>query len=680
EPKSLYPDSWVAFLSRQHKLNHTEKILWEHHKDWFVMLEQSPMTKSYKMVSLLIILAAQKLQSGMQLTPFIQACRDFIYRDPLLRNDAIQVLGNNVEPRRWQRYWIHWLSTSWKRGREWLQLRHDRVCIDVQVIPALKESFTELSMELIEYRLHRYRKRIQQTPVRFDTYLHIDGKGPYLQLPQSNAPLPIGNQKIRVPSGEEWIFEIAPQIRKAHPKGKEKNQLSLFLHTSKAPLGTRFRFSFLYDGWHLEILHAKNQRFLDRYEMERIDAWHDQRGLVHLPLRIPPSPLLFAIRSPTSLEGPTPIQKGDWLIVKWSNSAPQKHKLIIQNNQLTLLDASTETEYNVIASLEDHISPHELAPPPMTTVAQKKLAVHFGLSQSPPKGSSRIDGHLFLFLDKTAQFHSPETFSFPTSAYKNESAHVLLEQNEHVLYLGLARQEQARWHIEPLPWTCWKQFGGNAPHRTLPAVFLKQSVPVRQRVPSKGWVSIDGWQFQIVSKTPKGNIILRDKSGKEERINQTDIGWCLYAHDKLHRCTPSIHYIHNLRYLQGYRANAKQMRILRGAFACCFGEFHKKQRKESLDPVSFLLREFQSYKPKRGLSLQDPILQFTKQRILVFIQDCFLLGCPIHAAPQPQNMAAQEAQYEDLRSQGWKIITFWQHDLKKITLCKKRILKHIQSR
>ena len=75
---------------------------------------------------------------------------------------------------------------------------------------------------------------------------------------------------------------------------------------------------------------------------------------------------------------------------------------------------------------------------------------------------------------QTAQFHSPETFSFPTSAYKNESAHVLLEQNEHVLYLGLARQEQARWHIEPLPWICWKQFGGNAPHRTLPAVFLKQ--------------------------------------------------------------------------------------------------------------------------------------------------------------------------------------------------------------
>jgi DNA mismatch endonuclease, patch repair protein len=70
-------------------------------------------------------------------------------------------------------------------------------------------------------------------------------------------------------------------------------------------------------------------------------------------------------------------------------------------------------------------------------------------------------------------------------------------------------------------------------------------------------------------------------------------------------------------------------------------------------------------------------IAFPSKKIAVFVDGCFWHGCPIHAhfpksnqtywLPKlKKNVERDSNKNERLKNQGWVIIRFWEHELKKI--------------
>lgn len=74
-----------------------------------------------------------------------------------------------------------------------------------------------------------------------------------------------------------------------------------------------------------------------------------------------------------------------------------------------------------------------------------------------------------------------------------------------------------------------------------------------------------------------------------------------------------------------------------------------------------------------------PDFVFPKSRIAAFIDGCFWHGCPKHCRMPSSNKDYWEGKIgknvkrdrkinKELRAKGWKVIRFWEHDLKRKTL------------
>ena len=139
--KTALPQYMVLFFrKKEKKLNHSETILTKKHTQWFSMLEYTALTKSYKMVSLAVLIGAQAIHSGMELEQFCFQLA-IISCVLLLRYDIPSSI-QNIE--QWKRYFLRWIASSWNQGKNgWSSKRehtypyfrtsgpHNRFCRDV---------------------------------------------------------------------------------------------------------------------------------------------------------------------------------------------------------------------------------------------------------------------------------------------------------------------------------------------------------------------------------------------------------------------------------------------------------------------------------------------------------------------------------------------------------------------
>lgn len=83
-------------------------------------------------------------------------------------------------------------------------------------------------------------------------------------------------------------------------------------------------------------------------------------------------------------------------------------------------------------------------------------------------------------------------------------------------------------------------------------------------------------------------------------------------------------------------------------------------------------RRFRVHFPVRGVGKVD--VAFPRQRVAIQIDGCFWHGCPSHAVrPKTNsafwyrkvegNRARDQRQDEALRSSGWVVLRFWEHDI-----------------
>jgi DNA mismatch endonuclease (patch repair protein) len=84
-----------------------------------------------------------------------------------------------------------------------------------------------------------------------------------------------------------------------------------------------------------------------------------------------------------------------------------------------------------------------------------------------------------------------------------------------------------------------------------------------------------------------------------------------------------------------------------------------------------------------------PDFLFPKQKLAVFVDGCFWHGCPEHYrrpntsqtywdAKVARNMERDRSNRAKIKRQGWRVIQFWEHDVKASpTACVLKIIKRI---
>lgn len=87
-----------------------------------------------------------------------------------------------------------------------------------------------------------------------------------------------------------------------------------------------------------------------------------------------------------------------------------------------------------------------------------------------------------------------------------------------------------------------------------------------------------------------------------------------------------------------------------------------------------------------------PDIVFVRARVAVFVDGCFWHGCPRHCRMPSSNTDYWEAKIERntardqrvakaLRSQGWRVIRVWEHDVKsRLDRCADRIERAVLAR
>ena len=80
-----------------------------------------------------------------------------------------------------------------------------------------------------------------------------------------------------------------------------------------------------------------------------------------------------------------------------------------------------------------------------------------------------------------------------------------------------------------------------------------------------------------------------------------------------------------------------------------------------------------------------PDVVYTKKKVAIFVDGCFWHGCPIcYRRPKSNrkywdkklknNMARDVLHTEELQAMGWKVIRFWEHEVREnVHLCVRRI-------
>jgi superfamily II DNA or RNA helicase len=353
--------SWFGFVQDEDDLTEAERTAFSGAEAWLAHLERTAMTKCFKMVVLEVLVASDRLRSGISLAELAAKSHAYISRSPELLADleGVKELDDTRDSssEAWLRYWnrnpVRAWTTADKRGRAWFAVEGDRF---VARIPFPPDSFAAAALvamttELVDWRLARYRKRrrgVSQvesgtlTSFRIKVLRNASGD-PILHFGnrKDRELLPLGETDVRLQDGSIWQFrfvKIACNV--ARPVGAQRNQLADLLRrwfgpeAGKAGTDRSVEFRRSPDGWWVE---AVGSNVIAMPLRGRVVAYPSLRaaagvlsgddlqgeGVEAEEVRLPgvgPDQDVFAVRATgDSMDGgATPIRDGDWVLMRWA--------------------------------------------------------------------------------------------------------------------------------------------------------------------------------------------------------------------------------------------------------------------------------------------------------------------------------------------------------------------------
>jgi SOS-response transcriptional repressor LexA len=521
--------SWFGFVEGEGDLDADERAALASGRDWFEMLETTPMTKSFKMVALEALLETDALETGLPLADLAARSHEVLARSPELFRDleGVQELpdARKSDPSRWLAYWNRNPVAAWSPPQGgWFRVEGERI-VPRQKLPdpPVREAFVAMTRELVDMRLAQYRLRARSDDggSAFECKVLWNQRDPILKLPSraSHPSVPQREIDVRLPDGQVWQFRFAKEFcNVARAPGAARNGLPDLLRGWFGPAagrpGTAFhvRFSRSPDGWWVEprgqIVQLPRAGRIVAYPSLRAAAGAatdlrsdaPQPELVRLPVESAGRDR-FAVRATgDSMDGGRqPIRDGDWLVLVLSRGsgiaavrgrvalvqipdpreglAYQVKRIVEEDGRWRLrsdnparpsYDATNETV--VIAVLESVVRPEDLAPSVGEQLDEGAFHRWFDVDEGPVTG--RLGGHLFLCIDRRGAFTAPDRLRAAVPDRRpGETAFVLARVGETWRYCGVGRwvDEEAAFALPDLDHATWRALGeGRSSSRRIP--------------------------------------------------------------------------------------------------------------------------------------------------------------------------------------------------------------------
>ncbi|RLA44480.1 MAG: DUF3427 domain-containing protein, partial [Gammaproteobacteria bacterium] len=153
--------SWFGFVSSEGDLSISEKEVFEQFRAFFEALETTQMTKSFKMITLLAMIAKDRFPGEISIEKLVVETRRLASRIHLLRDEFGDAAGNSPEM---QKLLESNPIKAWKGAKGTGGVQYFRYESEVfksfEVDSGLEEAARDLARELCDYRLAQYLDRL----------------------------------------------------------------------------------------------------------------------------------------------------------------------------------------------------------------------------------------------------------------------------------------------------------------------------------------------------------------------------------------------------------------------------------------------------------------------------------------------------------------------------------------
>jgi len=227
--------SWLEFVQSQQGLSATEIQAYSQIKAFLDLLDITPMSKSYKMVTLLALLNLDALPGGSPISALIAE----VIRIAKARPQIAEDIGDAVEsPERLKGLWLANPIAAWTGGKGTNDVEYF-VCDDIQftstftVMTELRAASQELLRELVEWRLEDYFsiRRVSGPQSEYVLKVVRSGERPILMLPDRDAHpgLPEGWTLLRIENSPVSGNFVKIALNVAHGNDPDTNILPQIL-------------------------------------------------------------------------------------------------------------------------------------------------------------------------------------------------------------------------------------------------------------------------------------------------------------------------------------------------------------------------------------------------------------------------------------------------------------------
>jgi superfamily II DNA or RNA helicase len=163
-PRSSSEHSWLAFVDRMGGLTSEERVAWQSARSLLEELEQTALTKSYKLVVLFVLLYDETLDFSLSIDELTASVSRFASRTVKVRGDfSIDVKDLRALKALLLKYPIEALcSLTNEKGENYFSLSENFFRLEKQ--PADRENFLTLAREILDWRLAQYLYRSGARP------------------------------------------------------------------------------------------------------------------------------------------------------------------------------------------------------------------------------------------------------------------------------------------------------------------------------------------------------------------------------------------------------------------------------------------------------------------------------------------------------------------------------------
>lgn len=237
-PRSLIPSygSWLRFVRMMGDFTPNQESAFSTSEEFLDSLEVTPMTKSFKMLTLLSLLNEDSLPGEIAIDDLAKSFTRIARRSPKFKNELGVDPESAVAIRKLleQNPIAAWTGGKGTSGAQYFKYENGVFRSTLRMPPESRGAFQELVREIVDWRLAQYLERgneEQDVSSGFSAKVSHAGGHPIVFLPDRNrtSGIPLGDTRLSI-EGENYtgrFVKIALNV--VHKDGSDQNELPKLL-------------------------------------------------------------------------------------------------------------------------------------------------------------------------------------------------------------------------------------------------------------------------------------------------------------------------------------------------------------------------------------------------------------------------------------------------------------------